>query len=202
MIFSRTWDRGSLLIRASLIAVSAMTCSASDAAATPDAIAGVGQICMPAGTYRMAGGGATVFSQEKTCFSRPVTNRYRWEKKAAQAKRSVPDNFSGTRVARYDYQDALYQCAHRRMRLPTVQELGALFAYVNAANGATAGSRYAIVAPANDPRYPGGIYGWGGASAYRSHTFAGNGLHKVVNLGDGRISIFHDSQAGYVSCVR
>ncbi|MFM0260273.1 hypothetical protein [Paraburkholderia sediminicola] len=88
------------------------------------------------------------------------------------------------------------------MRLPTIEELKALFAYTNADNGTATANRYAIVAQGNDSRYPGGLYGWGGASMYWSHTFAGNGVHKVVNLSNGRVSIFHDSQVGYVSCVR
>lgn len=150
----------------------------------------------------MVGGGVTVFSHKKTCFSRPVTNRYSWEKKIPRAQRSAPDTFSGTRVVRYDYHDALYQCSKRDMRLPTLEELKALFAYANKTDGAAMGSSYAIVAPEGDSHYAGGLYGWGGASVYWSHTFAGNGFHKVVNLSDGRVSIYHDSRVGYVSCVR
>ena len=35
-----------------------------------------------------------------------------------------------------------------------------------------------------------------------SHTFAGKGFHKVVNLDNGRASIDYDSRRSYVSCVR
>lgn len=150
----------------------------------------------------MIGGGTTVFSHETTRFSRPVTTPYAWEKKIASAKRSAPDTFSGARIVQYDYHDALYHCTKRHMRLPTVEELKALFAYANADNGTATATRYAIVAPGSDSRYSGGRYGWGGASMYWSHTFAGNGVHKVANLSDGRVSTFHDSQVGYVSCVR
>jgi hypothetical protein len=203
MIFtSRKWIRGFMLLRVLVTAVSVLNPSPSVAAATSGAIVGTEEICMPEGTYPMIGGGATIFSHNKTCFSRPVTNRYSWEKKIPRAKRSAPDTFSGAPVARYDYHDALYQCSKRGMRLPAVDELKALFAYANTANGAVTGGRYAIVAPKDDSHYPGGLYGWGGASVYWSHTFAGKGFHKVVNLIDGRVSIYHDSRVGYVSCVR
>ncbi|MFL9999170.1 hypothetical protein PQR34_48145, partial [Paraburkholderia sediminicola] len=198
---SRKWSRGFMLLRVLLAAVSVLNCSPSDAAATSDAIVDTKEICMLEGTYPMVGGGATVFSR-KTCFSRPVTNRYSSEKKIPLATRSAPDTFSGARIPRYDYHDALYQCSKRGMRLPTVDELKALFAYANTANAVVTGSRYAIVAPKDDPHYPGGLYGWGGASVYWSHTFAGKGFHKVVNLSDGRVSIYHDSRDSYVSCVR
>ncbi|MFM0674435.1 hypothetical protein [Paraburkholderia sediminicola] len=178
-----------------------MNSSPSHAAATSDAMVATEEICMPEGTYPMIGGGAAVFSHNKTCFSSPVTSRFPWEKKIPRANMSTPDTFSGARVARYDYHDALYQCAKRRMRLPTVEELKALLAYANTANGAATVSRYAIVAPKNDSRYPGGLYGWGGESIYWSHTFAGKGFHKVVNLSDGRVSVYHDSHVGYVSCA-
>ncbi|REE18371.1 hypothetical protein B0G71_1383 [Paraburkholderia sp. BL27I4N3] len=150
----------------------------------------------------MAGGGTTVFSRDRTCFSRPATTPYPWEKKIARAKQSAPDRFNGARVVRYDYHDALYHCAKRRMRLPTVEELKAVFAFANSGNGTATGNRYAIVAPKDDLRYPGGLYGWGGGSTYWSHTFAGNRVHKVVNLAGGQVSIDHDAHRNYVSCVR
>jgi hypothetical protein len=198
---SRKRIQGFLLLRVLLSAVPVLNASPADAVAS-DGIVDTEEICMPAGTYPMIGGGATVFSHNKTCFGRPVTTRYSSEKKISRAKRSAPDTFSGARVARYDYHDALYQCSKRGVRLPTVDELKALFAYANTANAAVTGSRYAIVAPKDDSHYPGGRYGWGGASAYWSRTFAGKGFHKVVNLSDGRVSIYHDSRVGYVSCVR
>jgi hypothetical protein len=40
----------------------------------------------------------------------------------ATRKQSAPDPFNGVRVVRYDYHDALYHCAKRDMRLPTVDE--------------------------------------------------------------------------------
>ncbi len=61
---------------------------------------------------------------------------------------------------------------------------------------------YAIVAQKGDSHYSGGLYGWGGGSLYWSHTFAGKGFHKVINLSNGRVSIYDDSRVGYVSCVR
>jgi len=149
----------------------------------------------------MIGGGTTVFSH-KTCFSRPVTIAYPWEKKIARAKQSAPDPFNGARVVRYDYHDALYHCAKRHMRLPTVEEMKALYVYANSGSSTATGSKNAIVAPKNDSRYPGGLYGWGGGSIYWSHTFVGNGVHKVVNLSNGRVSIYHDQHRSYVSCVR
>jgi hypothetical protein len=199
---SRKWIRGFMLFRVLLTVLPFLNPSSSGAATTSDTIVDTEEICMSEGTYPMIGGGATVFSHNKTCFSRPVNNRYSWEKKILRAPRSAPDTFSGARVVRYDYHDALHQCSKRDMRLPTLEELKALFAYANAANTAVTGSRYAIVAPKDDPHYPGGLYGWGGASVYWSHTFAGKGFHKVVNLSDGRVSIYHDSGVGYVSCVR
>jgi hypothetical protein len=203
MIFtSRKWIRGVVLFRVLLTALPFLDPSYSNAATMPDATVSAEEICMPAGTYPMIGGGTTVFSHNKTCFSGPVTRRYSWEKKIPGTRRSAPDTFSGARVAQYDYHDALYQCSKRDMRLPTVDELKALFAYANIANAAVTGGRYAIVAPRDDSHYPGGLYGWGGASVYWSHTFAGKGFHKVVNLSDGRVSIYHDSHVGYVSCVR
>jgi len=95
----------------------------------------------------MVGGGATVFSHAKTCFVPPTTRPYPWEKKIARAKRSAPDSFTGSRIVRYDYHDGLYHCAKRHMRLPTVEELKAVFLYANAGKGASAESHYAIVAP-------------------------------------------------------
>lgn len=150
----------------------------------------------------MFGGGTTVFSYNKTCFSRPATDTYPWEKKSPSATKGAPDPFNGSRVVRYDYHDALYHCAKRDMRLPTVNELKALFAYANTDNSTGTRSKYAIVAPKNDSRYPGGLYGWGGGSLYWSHTLAGKGFHKVVNLGNGRVSSYYDSHKSYVSCVR
>jgi hypothetical protein len=199
---SRKWIKGLMLFRVLLTAVPFLNSSSSDAATTPDVVVDTREICMPAGTYPMIGGGSTVFSHNKTCFSRPVTTRYSWEKKIPGARRSPPDTFSGARVAQYDYHDALYQCSKRDMRLPTLEELKALFAYANKTDGAAMRSSYAIVAPKSDSHYAGGVYGWGGASVYWSHTFAGKGFHKVVNLSDGRVSIYHDSRVGYVSCVR
>ncbi|MDN7180242.1 hypothetical protein M0D69_20010 [Caballeronia sp. SEWSISQ10-4 2] len=87
------------------------------------------------------------------------------------------------------------------MRLPAVEELTALFVYANPGDNAAPGSQYAIVAPKDDSRYPGGLYGWGGGSTYWSHTFAGKGSHKVVNLKNGRVSIYYNSRTSYVSCV-
>ncbi|MFM0464978.1 hypothetical protein PQR34_44405 [Paraburkholderia sediminicola] len=185
-----------MLLRALLTAVSVLgagLCSATMAAAE--------EICMPAGTYPMTGGGTTLFSHNQTCFTRPVTVPYPWEKKRFPPKQSAPDPFNRARVVRYDYHDALYHCAKRDMRLPTVEELKALLAYANAGNSAASDNQYAIVAPKNDSRYPGGLYGWGGGTAYWSHTLAGRGLHKVVNLGNGRMSIDHDVHRNYVSCV-
>jgi hypothetical protein len=199
---SRKWIRGFVVFRVLLTAVPLLNPSSSDAATMPDATVDTEEICMPEGTYPMVGGGSTVFSHNKTCFSRPVTKRYSWENKIPGARRSAPDTFSQVRVAQYDYHDALYQCSKRNMRLPTLEELKALFAYANKTDGAAMKSSYAIVAPKGDSHYAGGVYGWGGASVYWSHTFAGNGFHKVVNLSDGRVSIYHDSRVGYVSCVR
>jgi hypothetical protein len=191
-----------MLLRVLLTAVPFLDPSSSGAATMPEATVGTEEICMPEGTYPMIGGGVTVFSHNKTCFSRPVSKRYSWEKKGPGTGSSATDTFSGARVALYDYHDALYQCSKRDMRLPTLEELKALFAYANKADGAAMKSSYAIVAPKGAPHYAGGVYGWGGASVYWSHTFAGKGFHKVVNLSDGRVSIYHDSRVGYVSCVR
>ncbi len=152
---------------------------------------------MPKGSYRTSGGGETVFSYEK-CFAPPATRAFPGEKKSFRAK---ADAFSGARVMQYDYRDAFDHCAKRHMRVPTVQELGALFLYANVDNGAANGSAYAIVAPTNDSRYPGGLHGWGGGSPYWTHTFAGKGRHKVVDLGTGRVISDHDNQRIYVSCV-
>lgn len=196
------WHLRFVLRRVVLTAASVLSSGLSHAAAPADAMAATEEICMAKGEYSMIGGGTTVFSHDKTCFSRPVTARYPWEKKIARAKMSAPDTFSGARIVRYDYHDALYHCTKRHRRLPTVEELKALFAYANTANGTATGSTYAIVAPKNDSRYSGGLYGWGGASTYWSHTFAGNGFHKVVNLSNGRVSTYYDSHVGYVSCVR
>ena len=197
---SGTWNLRFGLLRASLTAVPVLSLSLSPAAVRADTIVATEEICMPEGTYPMIGGGTTVFSHDKTCFSRPATDTYR-EKKILRAKQSAPDPFNGARVVRYDYHDALYHCAKRHMRLPTVEELKALFAYANTGNSTATGSQYAIVAPKNDSRYPGGLYGWGGGSIYWSHTFAGKGFHKAVNLGNGRVSIYYDSHRSYVSCV-
>jgi hypothetical protein len=192
---------GSVLLRALLTAVPVLISGLSPAVARADATVVTDKICMPEGTYPMTGGGTTVFPH-KTCFSRPVTKAYPWEKKIARAKQSAPDPFNGARVVRYDYHDAQYHCAKPDMRLPTVEELKALFAYANTANSTAAGSKYAIVAPQNDSRYADGLYGWGGGSMYWSHTFAGRGFHKVVNLVNGGVSIDHGSHRNYVSCVR
>ncbi|SIO72624.1 hypothetical protein SAMN05444172_9089 [Burkholderia sp. GAS332] len=194
-------SRGFVLLRALLTAMPVLISGLSPAVAWADAAIVADEICMPEGTYPMTGGGTTVFSH-KICFSRPVTKADPWEKKITRAKQSVPDPFNGARVVRYDYHDAQYHCAKRDMRLPTVEELKALFAYVNTANSIAAGTKYALVAPKGDSRYADGLYGWGGGSTYWSHTFAGRGFHKVVNLGDGGVAIDHDSHRSYVSCVR
>lgn len=199
---SGKWNRRLVLLRALSIAAPFLSLSLSTAAAGADAMVATEEICMPAGTYPMFGGGTTVFSHNKTCFSRPATDTYPWEKKSLSATKGARDPFNGSRVVRYDYHDALYHCAKRDMRLPTVEELKALFAYANAGNSTATGSKYAIVAPKNDSRYPDGLYGWGGGSIYWSHTFAGKGFHKAVNLGNGRVSIYYDSHKSYVSCVR
>ncbi|CAE6817696.1 hypothetical protein R75461_05951 [Paraburkholderia nemoris] len=190
-----------MLLRALLTAVPVLSSNLSSAAAPVDAMFATEEICMPEGTYPMIGGGTTVFSL-KTCFSRPVTDTDPREKRVPRAKKSSRDTFNGARVVRYDYHDALYHCANRHRRLPTVDELKALFVYANAGSSSATERKYAIVAPKNDSRYPGGLHGWGGSSLYWSHTFAGRRVHKVVNLSDGRVSIYHDPQRGYVSCVR
>ncbi|NML99759.1 DUF1566 domain-containing protein [Paraburkholderia sp. RP-4-7] len=195
---SGKWNRRFVLLRTLLTVVPVLISGLSPASAQAAAMVATAEICMREGTYPMIGGGMTVFSSNKTCFSRPVTDTYPFPR----PKKSAPDPFNGTRVARYDYHDALYHCAKRHMRLPTVDELKALFAYANTDNSTAAGSKYAIVAPKNDSRYPGGLYGWGGGTLYWSHTFAGTGFHKVVNLGNGRVSIYYDSYRSYVSCVR
>lgn len=193
-------NQRSVLLRA-LLTAALLEPSLSLAAKPADAMVAT-EICMPQGTYPMIGGGTTAFSHDKTCFSRPATDAYSWEKKSARVKKGAPDPFNGARIVQYDYHDALYHCAKRHMRLPTVEELKALFAYANAGSTTAEGGKYAIVAPKDDSRYPGGVYGWGGGSTYWSNTFAGKGFRKVVNLGDGRVSIHHGSQRGYVSCVR
>lgn len=200
-ITSGKWHLRFMLFRVLLTAVLVSGSDLSYAAATADASVATEKICMAKGIYPMIGGGTTAFSRESTCFSRPVTTPYAWEKKIARAKRNAPDTFSEARIVQYDYHDALYHCTKRKMRLPTVEELKALFVYANADNSKATANRYAIVAPANDSRFPGGLYGWGGASLYWSHTFAGKGFHKVVNLSDGRVSVSHDSHVGYVSCA-
>ncbi|RKE39470.1 hypothetical protein B0G76_5895 [Paraburkholderia sp. BL23I1N1] len=150
----------------------------------------------------MVGGGTTVFSHDRTCFRRPPARVYPSESKVSRAKMGPPDPYNGARVVRYDYHDALYHCTYLHMRLPTVEELKALYAYANKANDAATGSGYAIVAPKNDSRYSGGLYGWGGGSVYWSNTFAGRGHREVADLGTGRVSIRSYSQLSYVSCVR
>jgi hypothetical protein len=102
---------------------------------------------------------------------------------------------------RYDYDEGLYQCAKRRMRLPTVDELKALFAYANAGNSTATDLKFAIVASKGDLLYPGGLYGWGGGSLYWTHTFAGRGSRKAVDLSNGQVTIYYRSHLGYVSCV-
>jgi hypothetical protein len=198
---SGKWNLRTVLLRALVAAVPVLSLSLSHAAAQADPMVATEEICMPEGTYPMIGGGTTVFSHDRTCFSRPATN-YPSEKKVLRAKQSAPDTFNGARVVRYDYHDALYNCVKRDMRLPTVEELKALFAYANRGNSTATGSKYAIVAPKGDSRYPGGLYGWRGGSRYWSHTRAGNGVHKVVDLSNGRVSIDHDPHRSYVSCVR
>jgi len=198
---SGKWNLRYALLRALLIPVVALSSSILPTAARANATVAADEICLPKGTYPMIGGGTTVFSHDQTCFSRPVTKTFPWEKKIARANKNVQDKFNGARVVRYDYHDALYHCAKRHMRLPTVEELTALFVYGNTGNNAAMGSKYAIVAPKNDLHYPGGLYGWGGSTTYWSHTFAGKGFHKVVNLENGRVSIHDDSRGNYVSCV-
>jgi hypothetical protein len=131
-LVSGRWNLRFVLLRVLLPAVPILISSLSPAAARADAMVATEEICMPEGTYPMIGGGTTVFSY-KSCFSRPVTNIYPWEKKIPRTKMSAPDPFNGARVVRYDYHDALYHCAKRHMRLPTVEELKALFAYANSA---------------------------------------------------------------------
>jgi len=189
------------LLRPSLTAIAVLSLSVPFMAQA-GALSSTDEICIPKGTYPMNGGGTTVFSQDRTCFSRPAIRPYPWEKKIARAKLGPPDPFNGARMVTYDYPDALYQCTKRHMRLPSVEELKALFVYANAGNGAEMAGKYAIVAPKDESRYPGGLYGWGGGSPYLSHTFAGKGFHKLVNLANGRVSIDHDSRRSYVSCVR
>jgi hypothetical protein len=195
------WNLRFALSRALLTAGVVLSSSLSPTAARANTMVAAEEICMPKGTYPMVGGGATVFSHDQTCFSRPVTNTFPWEKQIPRANRSTADQFNGARVVRYDYHDALYQCAKRHMRLPAVEELSALFVYANPGDKAATGGQYAIVAPKNDSRYPGGLYGWGGSSTYWSHTFAGKGSRKVVNLENGRVSIYYNSRTSYVSCV-
>jgi len=198
---SGKWNLKCALSRALLTAGVILGSGLSPTVAWANPMAAAEEICMPKGSYPMIAGGATVFSHDQTCFSRPVTNTFPWEKKIPRANSSIADQFNGTRVVRYDYHDALYQCAKRHMRLPAVEELSALFVYANTGNNAATGSKYAIVAPENDSRYPGGLHGWGGSSTYWSRTFAGKGFHKVVNLENGRVSIYYNSRTGYVSCV-
>jgi len=198
---SGKWNLKYVQLRALLIAGFALGSSIFPIAARANATVSGEEICLPKGTYPLTGGGTTPFSHDRTCFSRPVTSTFAWEKKIPRANKSAVDQFNGERVVRYDYHDALYQCAKRHMRLPAVDELIALFVYANTGNNAAAENKYAIVAPENDSRYPGGLHGWGGSSTYWSHTFAGRGFHKVVNLKSGRVSIYYDSRTSYVSCV-
>jgi hypothetical protein len=197
---SGKWNLRSALLQGST-AVFVLGSSLCSTTAHANAMVAAEEICMPEGTYPTTGGATTIFSHEKTCFSRPVTDTFAWEKKIPRANRSTQDQFNKAQVVRYDYHDALNHCARRHMRLPTVEELKALFVYGNPGNNSAPGSKYAIVAPKDDLRYPGGLYGWGGSSSYWSHTFAGKGFHKVVNLENGRVSSNYDSHASYVSCV-
>lgn len=190
------------LLRSMLSAAPALILGLALTSAHAEAIVGAKEICMRKGTYSMAGGGTTIFSRDKTCFSPPVTTPWPWEKKAARTQLGAPDPFTHVRIVRYDYHDARYQCAKRHLRLPTIGELKALFAYANTGDTAVTGNRYAIVAPEGDGRYPGGRHGWGGDSPYWSHTFAGHGKHEVIDLGNGRVSTHHDSFRNYVTCVR
>jgi len=198
---SGKWNLRNARARALLISVVVFSSSLLPTAARANAMVAAEEICLPKGTYPMIGGGTTVFSHDQTCFSRPVTKTFPWEKKIPRANKNASDKFNGARVVRYDYHDALYHCAKRHMRLPAVEELTALFVYGNTGNNAATGSKYAIVAPKDDSRYPGGLYGWGGSSTYWSHTFAGKGFHKIVNLENGEVSIHDDSRTNYVSCV-
>jgi hypothetical protein len=203
---SEKWDPKYALSRALLIAVAVVSSSLLPTAAWANAMVAAEEICMPkgtypTGTYPTTGDSTTTFSRDQTCFSRPVTNPFPWEKKIPRANKRTQDSFNGARVMQYDYHDALYHCAKRHMRLPTVEELTALFVYGNTGNNSAPGGQYAIVAAKDDPRYPGGLYGWGGSSTYWSHTFAGKGFHKVVNLENGRVSTYYDSHRRYVSCV-
>jgi hypothetical protein len=198
---SGKWNLRSALPHALSTALFLLSSSLMLTSARVNAKVTADEICMPKGTYRTIGDGTTVFSHDKTCFSRPVTDTFAWEQKIPRANRSTQDQFNKARVVGYDYHDALYHCAKRHMRLPTPAELMALFVYGNTGNNSESGSQYAIVAPKDDPRYPGGLYGWGGSRIYWSHTFAGKGFHKAVNLENGRVSINSDSHRSYVSCV-
>lgn len=198
---SGKWNLSYALLRALLVTGCALGSSILPTVSRADTAGAAEEICLPKGIYPTIGGGTTIFSYDNTCFSRPVTKTFPWEKKVARANKNAQDTFNGQRVVRYDYHDALYHCAKRHMRLPTAEELTALFVYANTGNSAAEGSKYAIVAPKNDVRYSGGLYGWGGSTTYWSHRFAGKGFHKVVNLENGRVSIHDDSRGNYVSCV-
>lgn len=195
---SAHWSKGIVALWALLPVLSAVGANPNSATTRADLRGTAGEICVPKGRYPTGGGGETLFANDR-CFSQPVTNPYPWEKKSSRARKADP--FNGARIVQYDYHDALYHCAKRDMRLPTIAELSALFAYANRGNGATNGPAYAIVASSNDSRYPGGLHGWGGGSKYWSHTFAGNGRHRVIDMGTGRVSIDHDVNRRYVSCV-
>jgi hypothetical protein len=195
------WSMRSVPLRALSAAVFVLGSSLFPGATQANATVAEEEICMPHGTYPTTAGAMIVFSHDKTCFSRPVTHTFPWEKKLSRVTKRTQDRFNGARVVRYDYHDALYHCAKRHMRLPSVEELTALFVYENKGDNSAPGSQYAIVAPKDDLRYPGGLHGWGGSSTYWSHTFAGKGFHNAINLENGRVSINHDSQHSYVSCV-
>ena len=120
---SGKWNLRFALPRALLTAGFVLGSSLLPPAARANAMVTAEEICLPKGTYPMIGGGTTIFSHEQTCFSRPVTNTFAWEKRIPRANKSAVDQFNGARVVRYDYHDALYQCAKRHMRLPAVEEL-------------------------------------------------------------------------------
>jgi hypothetical protein len=61
------------LLRSMLTAVAALILGVASTSALAEAMVGGKEICMQEGTNSMAGGGTTIFSRDKTCFSPPVT---------------------------------------------------------------------------------------------------------------------------------
>jgi hypothetical protein len=161
-------------------------------AQTPEPPAG--SICMPPGKYPVAGS-ADLALRTQRCFSPPAPQAQGG--KAGGVKR---DSYSGTTVGGYTYDEAVHYCLDRQMRLPSSDELKALVSYANGPDHPHGG--YAIVAPKDDTRHPGGMYGWGGQLGYWTSTFGGRRLHHVVQLTDGRGGPYHDSHRAYVTCVR